>query len=172
MSKQESEQIAEIFQYILDKKKVVEKELINKFGKNTLNLMKKGLSNLRSLGLNIFSFKDENSETVYVVGIDKPSEKLDLKFDKQVLAVFLLVSYFIFKQEPKQRAIWDEITVIFEKFLKEIDFLISQLHWLNKSSDGYLFIDPIGKFVLVNFLPKNKDTGNRKLVDLIESYIK
>ena len=171
MPKQESEQIKDIFQYVFDKKKVSEKELIKIFGKNTLNLLKNGLPHLKALGMMMYSFKDEKDERVYVIGFDQPNEHLDMKLDKQTLAVFFIVAYYIYKQQPKERAMWDEISAVFEKYLKEINSLINDFHWLVKSADGFLYIDPIGKFVLVNFLAKNKDSRNRKIVDLIESYI-
>ncbi|MCF2139321.1 MAG: hypothetical protein K9W44_04625 [Candidatus Lokiarchaeota archaeon] len=172
MPKPESEQIKEIFQYIFNKKKVLETELINIFGKNTPNLLKKGLPHLKALGMMMYYFKNENSEKVYVIGLDQPNEHLNLTLvNKQTLAVFFIVSYYIYKQQPNERALWDEISVAFEKFLKEINSLINDLHWLVLSDDGYLYLDPVGKFVLVKFIAKNKETGNRKIIDLVESYI-
>lgn len=164
--KQNDDSVKKIYQYLLQHVSVSENDLMKRFGKDFELLLEKGFNNLEALGYIIRVYRNDEQMKSYVIGLPPNLENENIPHNSQLITVFFVIAYYIYKH-PEEKVILDEIEHVFKEYLRELDEIIKVKKWL-KIRDNYLYLDPKGKFVLMNYIKKNPDTGNRNIVEMME----
>ncbi|MHA1819114.1 MAG: hypothetical protein ACTSVC_01485 [Promethearchaeota archaeon] len=171
MSKNLQHELRDILTYLIINQNVLEVEFTKKFP-NGKNELAKNAKLIESLGFSFFRAKDEKDNWHIVFGLNK-SDELPPNIDIEDVAILLLSAYLIYQQK-EEKILKSELFSVFENFHDSLVRLLEDLKWLSLFKN-YIYISPVGKFILRDFIRKpKKDSPNSELplVKMINEFLK